>query len=209
MKTANTLTLTAALALASLSGLSAHAAGPRNNAIAHLAVAEAQDLVFMREEEKLARDVYLALFQQWGLTPFTRIANSEQRHMDTLLLMLRKYGLSDPAAGRVAGEFSNPDLQALHDHLLEVGALGEVEALKVGGAVEETDLQDLDVARTRTDNTDLRRIYARLECGSRNHLRAFASGVEALTGQSYQAQVLEPAKVNAILAGAQEACGRL
>jgi len=42
---------------------------------------EVKWLRFMREEEKLARDVYLKLFDTWKLTVFSRIARSEQRHL--------------------------------------------------------------------------------------------------------------------------------
>ncbi|MDP2030099.1 MAG: DUF2202 domain-containing protein [Thiobacillus sp.] len=49
------------------------------------------DLLFMREEEKLARDVYLTLYETWGLAVFSNIASSEQSHMDALLKLLRTY----------------------------------------------------------------------------------------------------------------------
>jgi hypothetical protein len=39
---------------------------------------EAAGLAYMREEEKLAHDVYLALYEQWGSTIFRSIASSEQ-----------------------------------------------------------------------------------------------------------------------------------
>ncbi len=62
-----------------------------------LTAAEEEGLLFMREEEKLARDVYLVLFDKWGLRVFENIAESEQRHMDAVLYLLGKYGLDDPA----------------------------------------------------------------------------------------------------------------
>ena len=58
---------------------------------------EEAGLLFMREEEKLARDVYLELFDEWGLRVFENIAESEQKHMDAVLYLLGKYGLEDPA----------------------------------------------------------------------------------------------------------------
>ena len=57
-------------------------------------------MLFMREEEKLARDVYLTLYDAWRLAPFANISVSEQKHMNAMLLLLRKYGLPDPAAGK-------------------------------------------------------------------------------------------------------------
>lgn len=209
MKTRNALFLAMTLASLSVMGLPAQAAG-RNAGptLSTLSGVERQDLSFMREEEKLARDVYLALYEQWGLTPFANIAGSEQRHMDAILTLLRKYRLPDPAAGLVAGEFANAQLQTLYDSLMQQGRLSDVDALLVGGIIEETDIQDLDGALARSDNADIDQVYARLQCGSRNHLRAFARVLEAITGQAYQAQVMDPAVVEAILASPHEFCGR-
>ena len=175
---------------------------------APLSSTESQDLVFMREEEKVARDVYLVLYEQWGLLPFSNIAGSEQRHMDALLQLLNKYRLADPAAGLSMGEFVNPDLQALHDSLLARGLRSDVEALKVGGAIEETDILDLRDATEHSDNTDIDTVYGKLQCGSRNHLRAFARQLGLLTGEPYQAAVMAQEDVDAIFATSHERCGR-
>jgi hypothetical protein len=88
---------------------------------ATLTVDEATVLVFMREEEKLARDLYLSFDEQFGGTTFAQIASSEQRHMDAILRKLTRYQLPDPAAGNAIGEFSDDELQALYDDLLEEG----------------------------------------------------------------------------------------
>lgn len=175
---------------------------------AALSSLEKQDLTFMREEEKLARDVYLSLYEQWGLTPFSNISSSEQQHMDAMLQLLKKYRLPDPAAGLVLGEFANKDLQALYNSLIEQGARSDVDALQVGGIIEETDILDLQRALARNDNTDIDTAYGRLQCGSRNHLRAFAGVLKAITGQDYLAQVMAQQDVEAILAAPSEKCGR-
>ncbi len=78
-----------------------------------LSLNEAEGLSFMREEEKLARDVYLTLYDLWGLPLFQNIADSEQAHMDAVKSLLDFYGLDDPAAGQGVGIFTNADLQAL------------------------------------------------------------------------------------------------
>ena len=95
-----------------------------------LSVAEAQSLTFMREEEKLARDVYLYLFDLWGTRVFSNIADAEQTHMDALKKMLDKYGLPDPILEE--GVFSNSDLQKLYDELIVSGSTSLINALKVG-----------------------------------------------------------------------------
>ena len=196
-----------ALALAAPSQAAGRFAATGTQNIASLSAAEATDLAFMREEEKLARDVYLGLYAQWSLTPFSNIASSEQQHMDAVLKLLRNYRLPDPAAGLASGEFRNSELQALYDRLIGEGGLSDVDAVKVGGVIEETDLRDLEAAMARADNADIDQVYARLQCGSRNHLRAFARLYQGLTGQPYAAQVIAPTTVDAILADGQERCG--
>ncbi len=57
---------------------------------------EAEDLLVLREEEKLARDVYLYSYDKYNTQIFSNISSSEQRHMDKILFLLTKYGLDDP-----------------------------------------------------------------------------------------------------------------
>ncbi len=57
---------------------------------------EIDDLVYLREEEKLARDVYLHLYNTWGQWIFENIAASEQQHMDAVKTLLDRYGIHDP-----------------------------------------------------------------------------------------------------------------
>lgn len=137
-----------------------------------LTAVEEADLLFMREEEKVARDLYLAFYDDWGLNPFNNIASSEQSHMDALLVLIDRYELTDPVLGG-QGTFNDPDLQELYDVLLAAGEPSSLEALKVGALVEETDIVDLQVAVDRTDNDDITLVYENLMKGSRNHLRSY------------------------------------
>ena len=50
--------------------------------------AEKDGLILMREEEKLARDVYLHSFDLYGVQIFSNISNAEQTHMDRILDLL-------------------------------------------------------------------------------------------------------------------------
>lgn len=172
-----------------------------------LSPTEIADLKFMREEEKVARDLYLALDERWGSMPFANIVNSEESHMTAILQLLRNYRIADPVAGNLVGEFSDPELQALHDSLLLRGEQSELEALRVGGFVEEADILDNLAAIERSTRADIDQTYARLACGSRNHLRAFAAADTALSGTPYEAQVMTPEAVSAILSTPQEKCG--
>ena len=133
---------------------------------------EIKDLLYMREEEKLARDVYLTLYRRWRLPVFRNIARSEQRHMDIMEVLIRKYGLKDPAKNQI-GVFSNSHLQSLYNKLVAQGEKSLIDALKVGALIEELDITDLKRAMAETDNQDIKIAYANLMKGSRNHLRAF------------------------------------
>ena len=173
-----------------------------------LSVAEEADLLFMREEEKLARDTYLTLYAAWNLSVFSNIASSEQMHMNALLKLLKKYDLPDPAAGNEIGEFTNTALQTLYLELIENGMVNSLEALKVGGLIEETDMRDIKAAIDRSQKEDIDAVYESLLCGSRNHLRSFAQNIVALTEHAYVAQVLDQTEVDEILASPMEKCGK-
>jgi hypothetical protein len=128
----------------------------------------------MREEEKLARDVYLTFDGMYSELPiFENIGESEQRHMDAIKKLLDKYDLDDPAEGNGIGEFTNQDLQNLYYQLIEEGEQSLIDALIVGGKIEEIDIIDLKEYIEQTDKPDLKKVYGNLLDGSKNHLRAF------------------------------------
>lgn len=168
---------------------------------------ETADLLYMREEEKLARDAYLTLYERWALATLANIAVSEQRHMDSMLGLLVKYALPDPAANNAVGVFSNPILQSLYHDLVALGSTSASNALLVGGVIEETDMRDILAAMDTATRTDIDKVYGNLLCGSRNHLRAFVGALEAMTRQPYVAQVLTQAEVDAIVETPFERCG--
>lgn len=163
--------------------------------------AEAATLAFIREEEKLARDVYLAMSDIWGLPIFARIAASEQEHMDAIKRLLDKYRLPDPALG--IGDFANHEIQDLYDALIARGTESDLAALYVGAFIEEFDILDLQLAIDETDNADLDQVYRNLKAGSENHLRAFVGEIEK-RGIAYTAQYLPQEVVDAILAASPE-----
>jgi len=140
---------------------------------------DAAAIVFMREEEKLARDVYTVLAEAWGIQTFVNITASEQQHMDAVAGLLDAYGIPDPAATTGPGEFRDPDLQALYDDLVAKGLQSPRDALEVGVIIEETDIADL-AERTSTDPT-VQAVWDRLTAGSQNHLRAFTTALARTT----------------------------
>jgi hypothetical protein len=116
----------------------------------------AEALWFMRKRKKLAHDVYLVLYDQWRLRTFANVARSEQTHTDAVASLLARYGLADPAADLPAGQFANADLQALYDQLVATGSQSLGDALRVGAAIEEIDILDLQERMAQTDGHDIR-----------------------------------------------------
>lgn len=165
-----------------------------------LSAEETAALLFMREEEKLAHDVYTALSAKWGLPVFANIAASEQTHTDAVKVLIERYGLQDPASPE-PGVFTNPELQALYTELVARGSQSLAEAIKVGGAVEEIDILDLEKRLAQTDNPDIQQVFNNLLQASKSHLNAFARTLQTQTGETYQPQYLSTEAYQAIAAG--------
>jgi len=163
---------------------------------------EISALLFMREEEKLARDVYNTLYEIWGQPTFTNIASSEQMHMDEVKLLLDRYNLTDPALE--PGSFTDPNLQALHDQLVAQGSISLANALEVGAAIEEIDILDLQERLAQTDKADLQQVFNNLMIGSYNHLNSFAGMLSVQTGEAYQPQYLSAEAYAAIISGTKK-----
>jgi hypothetical protein len=163
-----------------------------------LSLEEETDLIFMREEEKMARDVYLFFSELWSNPVFSNIAESEQQHMDSMAVLLNTYGLTDPVQDDSIGLFTNPDLAELYITLTNRGQASVLEALKVGALIEEVDMRDIQHAIDQAEHADIIQTYENLLRGSRNHLRAFVRAIEEM-GVVYEAQVLDQTEVDAIV----------
>ncbi|WP_457568854.1 DUF2202 domain-containing protein [Desulfurobacterium sp.] len=166
---------------------------------------EIKDLLHMREEEKLARDVYTALYEMWQMPVFRNIARSEQRHMDMLKFLIDRYNLEDPVAktGDKLGKFENKKLQKLYTELVKQGSKSLIDALEVGATIEDLDIKDLQDALKRTDNRDIAAVYENLMKGSRNHMRAFTAILRRY-GIEYKPKFITPAEYKAIIGSKHE-----
>ncbi len=163
-----------------------------------LEAGEAAGLIYMLEEEKLAHDVYVTLYSAWNLPIFQNISQSEQTHMEAIRALLVRYEVGDPASDAV-GVFTDPGLQSLYNELIARGSGSLAEALKVGAAIEEIDILDLQKYMQETEHADIREVYANLSAGSGNHLRAFVAVLRNKTGEEYQPQFLTAEEYQAIL----------
>ena len=152
----------------------------------------AANLTHMRDEERLARDLYTALATTYDhAAPFVNIARSEQVHFDTMGLLLTRYGLPDPSAGKTPGSYAGPALQAQYDKLLASGSESLAKAYDAGIAVENLDIADLKAALSKTTQADATAAFTNLTNGSENHLAAFTAAKDgkilgARNGQGMQ-----------------------
>jgi hypothetical protein len=154
-------------------------------------------ILYMREEEKLARDVYTRLNEKWKAQTFANIIPSEQVHMDSVKKLIDAFGLRDPGAGG-PGEFSSPEFARLYALLVEKGSASLKDAYLVGAYIEELDIHDLEERIERAYRLDIIRTFGSLANGSRNHLRAFVAQLKA-QGVTYTPQVLSATAYDRII----------
>ncbi len=150
---------------------------------------EKEGLIFMREEEKLARDVYLYFYEKYDMRIFGNIAKSESVHMSALKMLLDKYELEDPIINDEIGAFENEKLAELFVQLTEAGDVSLLEALKVGLTIEDLDIYDLMEFTHDVESEDIIMVYDNLTKGSRNHLRAYYR-LTTRFGGTYEAQFI-------------------
>ena len=154
-----------------------------------LSAVEENGLILMREEEKLARDVYNALYETWNLPIFRNIAESEQQHTEAVKLLLEAYDIEDPAADDVPGRYDDPELQKLYDDLTARGRKSLSDALTIGATIEDLDIYDLQRLLEEANNEEVKVLYQNLMKGSRNHMRSFIGQLER-EGTSYKASYI-------------------
>jgi len=131
------------------------------------------DLNYMIEEEKVARDVYVALAQTSKEKVFSNITKSEQKHVDALKGLFETYGIEVPVSLDEVGYFENETLQAMYNDLVAQGSTSREDALEVGVIVEETDIEDIQKILDAGVPNDFEKVYTNLLKGSYNHLDAF------------------------------------
>lgn len=167
---------------------------------------EKTTLLYMLEEEKLARDVYLYFSEDYNMRIFENISASEQKHMDAIQTVLEKYKVDIPNLDK-QGVFTLPELQELYDNLIEQGDASLIAALTVGATIEDVDIWDLNNAIAATTKTDLLEMYEMLNCASGNHMRAFTKQLDK-RNESYTPQYISQELYEEILNGQHEHCGQ-
>lgn len=180
------------LALAAALPAAAQKAGPPSET--ELDEKEIHHLQFIREEEKLAHDVYTVLFEKWGSPIFANIAESEQKHTDAMANLLAYYDVEDPYVEGI-GNFSDTKdgiyIKGLYDWLTGWGLESEVDAMLVGGFIEEYDILDIWKAHDETDEERIQTVYVNLYEGSYSHLDGFVHNYNLLSDVDYAPQLLD------------------
>jgi len=180
------VTVLAVAVLAFMAALPALAQGQRGGGCCLTAPAvpvtteEATWMTHMREEEKLARDVYTQLNERWNLRIFANIAVSEQRHYDAVGTLMARYNVAEPASGTTPGVYTDAGLAALYSELMAKGALSLKDALEVGVLIEKTDIADLQTALQATTKTDIKTVYTNLLDASIQHQDRFEAMLEVV-----------------------------
>jgi hypothetical protein len=167
---------------------------------------ELETLLFTREEEKLAFDVYNYAFEKHGLNVFQNIASSEKQHINAILAVMAANNIADPLNGNSAqGKFSNPVLQELYHSLTAKVDQSLAEAIKVGFLIEDMDIFDLQEGIRETSNPQLISVYSSLKCGSENHLRSFFNQAQGL-GAEYSPDYISIEEYNQIISSPRTSC---
>ncbi len=155
-------------------------------------------VLLMREEEKLARDVYLTLYEKWNLRTFGNIAKAEQNHMDAVAYLMEIKGIADPVEYADVGVFTNEEIAGLYNTLVEKGSVSIVEAIKVGALIEDLDISDLEKLLANTTDEDTIRVYENLLAGSEQHMRAFINQLSRYN-EKYEPAYISESRYNDIL----------
>ena len=188
---------------------------------------EQTHLVFICEEEKLARDVYRVLGRRFPeLGVFADMEAGQEHSRCAVLELLRKYRVSIPSVNDNVGVFSwgiyGRYFMEKYLVLTNQGSVSPLNALYVGAFMEELNIQEItscpkaivDISNgigeasacgmRYTDNPDVLQIYDALLEDARKHLRLLVHGIELQTGEGkYQAQVLQQNEVDEILSRQQ------
>lgn len=168
-----------------------------------LTQADKDALLFMLEEEKLARDTYEYLDNLWSINQFGNIKNSEQSHMNSVADLLTQSNVVYEILPY--GEFTDTEIQNLYDQFVIDGSTSMNNALTIGATIEDLDIRDLQDYINATSNANLISVFENLQCGSRNHLRSFFNAIEN-SGGNYVPQYISQELFDAIVTSGNEQC---
>ena len=168
-----------------------------------LSKTEENALIFMIEEEKLALDTYTYLGELWDINQFLNIQKSEQSHVNAVSNLIERYDLTYTMLPE--GEFMNEELQGLYNQFVVDGSKSQLNALIIGATIEDLDIVDLEDLIQSISNGDILNVFESLQCGSKNHLRAFVGAINQMGG-NYTPQYLSIEEYIIIIESSNERC---
>jgi hypothetical protein len=157
------------------------------------------DIAYMGNEERLAYDIYNALFALYpAQTQLDNIAQtSEIQHIASVKALVTKYALEESSLNirdvdtttlsssadinSVAGVYDIQVIQDLYAALLEKGQNSATDALQVGCMVEVTDINDLDrsiIDAEETNANDVVETFNFLRDASYSHYWSFDTSLK-------------------------------
>jgi len=154
-------------------------ANENGSSITELTQEQKDELLFIYQEEKVARDVYITLGEYYpNQTVYANIQKSEQEHIDSAQVLCEKYGVDISNVDEDdVGTYVVPALQELYDTLVAQGYQSELSGLMVGEYIELTDIDDLHHAAEGMPS-DVVKVFENLTNGSLSHLDAFRSAID-------------------------------
>ena len=163
------------------------------------------DLAFMGNEERLAYNVYMNLYNYHNNNGneikqlYNISSGSEVKHIETVRDLVNKYNIkpedltvldSAPVASSTTDQSDLPDdkygvahIQTLYNDLMAKGESSVQDALEVGCMIEVTDINDLNPKIQNAIDSgakDLEDAFSFLRDGSYNHYWAFDKGLKNL-----------------------------
>lgn len=165
---------------------------------------EIDALIYMREEEKLARDIYTVLGETTPSSVFKNISRSEQTHMDAFDQLLDRYEVPDPVVDEsVIGTFTDPFFTNLFIELKEKGQQSDKDAFEVGAMVEDLNMANLIKYSEATDKPDLKLAYNALLTQSKNHMSGFVRQLDRL-GYEFEPEYITSEQLSIAVADGKE-----
>jgi hypothetical protein len=147
--------------------------------LSNLTKDEILEIKHMREEEKLARDVYRTLSKTTNSRVFNNIPVSEQKHMDVFYQLIVRYNLEDPVKDETKiGIYTDKSFTKLYNDLIKKGQKSDRDAYEVGAMVEDINMFNLIKYGKKTDKADLKLAYSTLLTQSKNHMTAFIKNLK-------------------------------
>lgn len=133
----------------------------------------ATELNYLRQEEKLAHDLYVLADSLYGAQQFGNIAQAEVHHGQAINSLLAGYSMADPNAGQAEGVFTDPQIQKTYNELAARIRQSQDEAAQVGILAEKTDIADLKKTIDSSPPAAVKSTLSHLVTASERHLQAF------------------------------------